>query len=796
MNNNKFLSKEIDNEKLKSIAVYLLAFFIPLIIQIGIFIYLKIYPFGDNTYLPVDALSQYVSFLQYFRNIFMEGSSIFYSLSKSLGGEVYGLIAYYLMSPFNIISLLFKKGNMTLAYDIILILKVSACSVSMIYFLNTKKKNDFTNLIFGMMYAFSSYVVTYGFNIMWLDSVILLPIVISGIEDLTENKKMGKYIISLSLTLITNYYMGFMVCIFSTIYFVYKILLGNFKNKKELFKKIGIFVLSSICAGMISAIILIPIFESIQNGRADFSFSNFSFEKNFKILDILSKFRTNSFDLNELQNKGLPPLFCGIFANIFVIIYFLNKKIKLKEKILSIFVIAIFILSFYIKGFNLLWTMGNIPAWYIYRYAFCFVFFYIMLAQEGFGIVDFFNNSSKTKWKTNLKKMILIIVFIISTANITENAFYCMEIIKNESSLIEQGVYATQQNIYNEVVDNLKKYDNSLYRTEKLTQVTANDAISMGYNGITYSSSTYSKSLQHFLGKLGIRKQHVHAIYNGETTKTVDMLLGIKYLISYESYDNLKEYGIEYEENLHERCIRVYKNPYYIQMGYGVNNQILTTDINNKNTFELQNEILKNITGLTEDVYYEHKGNIDVKYIGLKNQSPLYTKESDDAKITYEFEAERTDNLYVYLLTQTDSISKIYANDREIKKHSTLMENEMINLGKRNIGDKIKIEIVPSGRIIIEDIFVYYENEETLKKYYEKLNDETMQLQRISDMKLQGKINIQEDNKNVLITIPYEDGWKVLVDGKEQECNKAFEALITLNLEKRRTRNYYGIYTS
>ena len=45
------------------------------------------------------------------------------------------------------------------------------------YYLNRKKKADFRNLIFSVSYALCSYVITYGFNIMWLDSVILLPLV-------------------------------------------------------------------------------------------------------------------------------------------------------------------------------------------------------------------------------------------------------------------------------------------------------------------------------------------------------------------------------------------------------------------------------------------------------------------------------------------------------------------------------------------------------------------------------------------------------------------------------------------
>ncbi len=191
----------------------------------GILVYLKVYPFGDGTYIPVDAFPQYSSYLSYFKEIFFEGNSIFYSLGKSIGGEMYGLFAYYLASPFNLITLFFSKDKIALAFDIILIIKTSATSLSFFYFLNKKSRIKISNLIFALAYSLSAYSITYGFNIMWLDALILLPLVITGIDRMISEDKIMLYIISLSITLITNYYMGFMVCVFALMYFVYKLII-------------------------------------------------------------------------------------------------------------------------------------------------------------------------------------------------------------------------------------------------------------------------------------------------------------------------------------------------------------------------------------------------------------------------------------------------------------------------------------------------------------------------------------------------------------------------------------------
>lgn len=231
------LKFEIDNEKVKKIGLYLLSFLIPMFIVMFAVSYLGIYPFGEDTYLPVDTYLQYTGFFDYFRDTFLGDSSIFYSLSKSIGGEMYGLFAYYLASPFNLVFLFFSKANTPFAFWVIFMLKTAAAGSTMFYYLNRKNGVKLSNLAFSCMYALSSYVINYGFNIMWLDGVILLPFIIAGVEDLLDYKKPLLYTITLSLAMITNYYIGFMICIFSVMYFVYKIICENVKSKKDILDK-------------------------------------------------------------------------------------------------------------------------------------------------------------------------------------------------------------------------------------------------------------------------------------------------------------------------------------------------------------------------------------------------------------------------------------------------------------------------------------------------------------------------------------------------------------------------------
>ena len=839
---NKKLKEPVNKEDLKKIFLYITAFTIPAVVTLSIFAYLGIFPFGENCYLPVDATGQYVSYLNYFRNIFSEGSSIFYSLSKSLGGDMYGLFAYYLASPYNFITLLFESPATPFVFMLIIVLKTGSCGATFLYYLNRRKKASFSNLIFSTMYAMCAYIVMYGFNIMWLDAVILLPIVMAGIDDIVKHKKFVLYTVSLTLTLIINYYIGFMVCIFSAIYFIYKMLLRKIKPAKQFFKKIGIFLLCSIIAAMIAGVVLIPVFFDIQEGRANFTLERFNLDKNFEIPDLICKFFTNSFDLEAVENDAAPPVFCGVLANVLVMLYFLNNKISIKEKILSLFVIAIFVLSFYFNGANLVWTMGNPPAWYKYRYAFAFSFMYILFAKREFenlkkgtkiwhiiitiliyqGVSIFISNCNyefldknsikidmilvltfslllilykkKIKKERKLNKfylpVITLIIYLLSTGNLTNNAITTMKILREETSGTKQELYGFQCEGYQNAINNLKKYDNDIYRVEKELSLNMNDPLSFGYNGITFSASTYSEELYTFLNRLGLEQHYVVAGYSENTNKVVDMLLGIKYIISDNNEGIKKEYNKEYEE---EKGLSIYKNPYALTFGYFVDDEILNINMDKSDTFNLQNTILKSMTGFDKDVYIKHNGEITKKTYNLEEHKKV--DKEKDAKIVYEFEVENENDLYLYFLKNDAGKSEIYVNgEKQINLDTD--QNEMLNIGKRKLGEKITVEIkAKEEELDGNKLYVYYEDEEILSIHYDILKTGQIRLEKINNTNYECTINSKNNKKYLLLTIPYSDYWKITVDGKPVGAQKALGALTLVEINDS-TKSVQLIYTN
>ena len=138
--------------------------------------------------------------------------------------------------------------------EIIVLLKLSIAGfTSFVYFDNTfKSENKNILLAASVSYALCSFCIGYYFHIMWLDTVLILPIVLLGIDRILDDKSSIIYGLSLFYGITTNYYMGYMLCIFSCLYFIYQILIRyNLKSDKEkIFKyilKFGITSLLSEC---------------------------------------------------------------------------------------------------------------------------------------------------------------------------------------------------------------------------------------------------------------------------------------------------------------------------------------------------------------------------------------------------------------------------------------------------------------------------------------------------------------------------------------------------------------------
>ena len=214
----KMLKEKIFNKKNN---VYFISFFLSTFIIILIYALNHIYPFGDKTILTMDMSGQYVNYLMYFKHIITGHGNIFYNFTMNLGSNAYGLFAYYISSPLNFLLPFFNQQNITEGILMLNIIKIGLCALTMSILINkTTKNNKYNIIIFSIMYALMSYNLVYSQNIMWLDSCIWLPIVILGLNNILNNKSYFLYIFSLVICIISNFYTGYMVGLFTVMWMI------------------------------------------------------------------------------------------------------------------------------------------------------------------------------------------------------------------------------------------------------------------------------------------------------------------------------------------------------------------------------------------------------------------------------------------------------------------------------------------------------------------------------------------------------------------------------------------------
>ena len=373
-----------------------LAALIPAVLFFLIYLARGLYPFGDGTVLVLDLNGQYVYFFEGLREKVLEGGSLLYSWSRALGGEFLGMYAYYLASPLSYLICLFPKERTQEFLLILFMIKASICGTTMGFYLHKHSvtKNKLATVAFAVLYAMSAYCVVHQNNTMWIDAVMWLPLVAYGLEQLIKFGKYKMFTIFLALTLASNFYIGYMVCIFVLLYFFFyhaafkENNVNNPAGEKRHFLKslVRTGVFSAIAIAM-AAVIILGAYYSLQFGKNEFTDPKWDIAlRNLDLFDIFFKMLPASYDTVRID--GLPFIYCGVLTLILAPLYFCNPKFSNREKVVCGIFLAVFVLSFMITVLDLVWHGFQKPQWLNNRYSFMFCFMLIVLAFKAFEHIE------------------------------------------------------------------------------------------------------------------------------------------------------------------------------------------------------------------------------------------------------------------------------------------------------------------------------------------------------------------------------------------------------------------------
>ena len=132
------MSRQIPRKKTTMLekAPFLISFFVPVLIMIGIFVQRQIFPFGESSFLRTDMYHQYAPFMNEFMDKLKNGGSLSYSWNVGMGSNFVALYAYYLASPFNWLAILMPQSLMIEFLTYMIVLKIGLCGLTFCWYLS------------------------------------------------------------------------------------------------------------------------------------------------------------------------------------------------------------------------------------------------------------------------------------------------------------------------------------------------------------------------------------------------------------------------------------------------------------------------------------------------------------------------------------------------------------------------------------------------------------------------------------------------------------------------------------
>ncbi len=820
----------------KNTLITLLAFFVPALIMLLIFIKGEYAPFGKVSILVADMRVQFVDYIGYMKSIIRGDNDLFYTFSKTFGGDMMGFAAYYLFNPFYLILLLFGNDLLPQGITIMMILICGFMGLNFHLMLRAIWGNRFSSLIFSTAYAMMGFNMAYINCIHYFFSVMMLPLVILGLYRMMTNRRpSGVYIAAASLSIISNYYIGYMIMIFTAAFFLCFMASGaiEYADWRDRMKNAWTVLYSTLLAVGISAFSLLSVLFSLQGQKKAIIKGGLILGRKFNILEFFSGLYVGAFRGNI--SDGLPIIYCGITGVLFVFLYFANSTIKIRQKICACAMFAFLIIGYWIDALNVAWHGFANPIGFPYRNSFLFSFLMLFIGYVGFvniregfkkrnaniivlafAIYSFYlyrTGSAYVDKDTLLLTYLILAVGLILAVSMNEKnryivpaiaGFFVLQMadsfyngIMSIDAYFEEeqddGTYISDKfdeeqslaafsdyiNSTGALVKYVNDQDSSMFRMDKLYRRTHNDPMMFAYNGLSHFSSCETEDAKTFMGRMGFRNNENWAFYGNASTSFADCFMGLKYQIS--QYDETaKPYKWLYSDGVDT----IFTNPYALPLGFGMNESAKYINMAEKDPFKLQNSIASHFTNTRYQIYRPVKV-ADVKLNNVTEEDHVYTQidPSKEASVEYELAITSSNFIYMYFDAPKKQHATLFINGDDKGEYFDDYAWSVCDCGYFKPGETVSVRFeLEDNSIEIDDAYFYYESKKVLKAWYKDAVATHCNVSKLSSSHLNVKANASNVSDYIVFSIPYDDDWRVKVDGKKVKPEKIMDALMAVKI--------------
>lgn len=710
------------------------------------------YILGSTT----DFETQHYLIPEYFRNLFYETGDLFPDFAFNLGGgqNIYYLSYYGLFSPIILISYLLPMIEM-LDYLIFTMGLVVLSSVSLFYFY--LRKNNYSHLISflcSFIFLCSTPLIFHSNrHIMFINYLPFLILGFYGIDQFITKKKSFLLIISVFLMILTSYYFSISGIVVLFILAIFKYIKNNKYKLKDIFSFSIRLIIRFFISIMISAVLILPTFYTLLNGRENSS-SNYLLSELFNI---------NLFMLHDNYSMGLT--YICLIGTIFL--FFKRGKAHRLLSLIILLISTIPVFSYILNGFLYISNKVLIP--------------FIPLVL--FNLAEFLSITFKSKWLKN--SLIIYIIF--------SSLFLCIK-----SNMGETLIKKENNNLYEETSSYIKNIDDDFYRINFsfMKDKYTNKISSLDEYKTTIYSSSINKNYKDLYNYLFNNSYPYRSDYimNSSNNILFQMYMNEKYLVTDYEYDYIYE-------KIYNDELKIYKNNYTLPLGYATNNII------NEKDFE-KLEYPENIINMLGRVVTKDKTNTKLIKSTTKIDYELISSEN----LTYE----KKDNGYLITSTeegkmqlklQEDTKNKIIIINFDILKNASCSNGDLgikindveniltckgwkypnhnYNFNYVIIGNKNNILDIRfnKGEYNIDNIKVSSIDFNLLKIINNSIDPFIIDKTKNLRDQITGNILVTE-NGYFTLSIPYDRGFNIYIDGEKIDYFKINKYFIGFKINK------------
>lgn len=788
-----------------------------------------IYPFGSGSVVCDDMVQQTISNYTYFWDYLHSGGakSLLFNWETAAGAQVL-TTGFYILKPWEIIfTLLCSRDAIVNGIPFLIVFKMSMAAMSMVFFIRKEFKIEpFWQIILGIAYSCSAFILIYYTNMGWIDAAFMFPILILTLLHMFRTGKWMPYFLFLTYTLLLSIYISYMVFLFLFLVgFLYLAIVQPKETRKMSIIRFGV---TSVLAIFASAVINLPsVYYMFRSTR-------YAIKSEETVLDsILKVFNTST---TYSTTKLTIVLLCSAIFLAFFSILFVNFKEHKRACLFFSLATLVLILPVFFENINLIWHLGSYVGFPL-RYAYMLIF--VLVCMAAYVLQNLKDVTFSIKGKSNLFVMIpaipcaVVSIYILATSVYKKVAmanglkynklvfedcdkwifisfvllaiFYVLMLfvgIKKLSYIVMAGVMLTEIGLLanvsfgmnsatedrtsmysldfiedsHEMAEDLNLENDNLSRIKDMDiRLNSNYPLFFNYPALSNFTHLVSSDMTSTMEALGYSQIYTRVI-DSVGTLLSDALLNIKYTFSNRELDN---YEYSYMYNIGSS--RLYSNNMTLPVGLLVNQDFMDIDIvKNNNVFKSNNAIYTALTGDESEICTTDEFIMDCD---KDFEQTVHVEGTKHVYLHVDIENSVQKRGSVTIMVNGKKANLRYFGSDINYNYPNNFHNELIDLGVVTDDDIDILIFAVKNTIDNVKVTVGYFDYTKLENLCEQ-NQDNHAVVETGPKNLTATVTSDDDDTYMFLPVTYDEGWSCKVNGEERDIDFAMSSFMAVKLNE------------